>query len=127
MTLGQSMFVGLLILAAAVVLLQWWVGHRGRRAEGQPVPKLSGALGERLAEDVVLWFHSPTCAPCRVMQPEVDALVARGEAVAIDVTEDFETAKAFGVMATPTTVWVRGGVVRRVVTGRTTLRELNPG
>lgn len=117
----MSWGAAILVVVLAALLGLWVAGRMMARAarasEGRAVSELVGQTDDLVADDVVLWFHSPSCGPCKAMQPGVDPLVESGRARAIDVMQQPDIARAFSVMATPTTVVVRGGVVREVRTG----------
>lgn len=117
MTAGIGILAGCLLVVGAIVAVQLFAGRYARRLEGEPVPSLPGPLGERLRGDVVLWFHSATCGPCKAMEPGIRALEAQGLAIVIDAHTQVDVARAFGVMATPTTVVVQGGRIQRVRMG----------
>lgn len=114
---------GILILAVCLVGvgLAWglsqWLASRASTRIGQPVQDLLPDSDVASEPDTLLWFHSPTCGPCRAMEPAIQALIQAGRARAIDVTEQPEVARMFGVMATPTTVRVKHGQVEKVHTG----------
>jgi len=117
MSLGGSLLIVLLLGVAGVVGAQHLLERRSRSLEGSaipPLPPAHAALGEA---STLLWFHSPRCGPCRAMKPHVWELVDEGTATVVDVTQDAELARVFGVMATPTTIRIAGGQVRAVRTG----------
>lgn len=103
--------VGVLLVGAA---LQVWMEFRSQAARGRPVQGVAGVTGRGVE---VLWFHSPSCGPCRVMEPSVREVQRDHPVRIVDVTRDPEAAAKLGVMATPTTVVVRDGVVERVQLG----------
>jgi thioredoxin 1 len=118
-------------LIAALVLfvvgLRVFMVLRIKRQEGKPAPELSGKLGRaaRGRDRALFYFYSPGCAPCRPMTPVVRSM--RGNVHAVDITQDMDTARKFGVMATPTTVLVEQGVVQQILVGpqpESTLRAL---
>ena len=108
------LILGIVAVAVGLVVgLQLWLARQARALEGNQAPTVPGVEG-----DALYFFHSPTCAPCRAMEPAVHALAERDPRVhSIDVTQRLELARAFGVMATPTTISVKGGVVKQVRLG----------
>jgi thioredoxin 1 len=100
-----------------VVGLRVFMVLRIKRQEGKPAPELTGRLGRaaRGRDKALFYFYSPSCGPCKPMTPVVKAM--RGNVHAVDITQDMETARKFGVMATPTTVLVRHGVVQQILVG----------
>jgi len=114
-------FVGLAVASQAAMV------RKAQAQTGQPVPELPPPFETVAGDDVLLWFHSPSCGPCRAMEPAVRELMKEGKARSVDVTRHHAMAQAFGIMATPTTVHVRDGVVRGVKLGALSegaLREL---
>ena len=103
--------LGALFLALNVGL-QLWMARRAAALKGSRAPELTGELGTAVRGDAILFFHSPSCGPCRAMHPTVDRFAKTDARVkSVDVTLDGAAAMAFGVMATPTTIVVRDGVV----------------
>jgi thiol-disulfide isomerase/thioredoxin len=117
MSPGLALFLGIVSVFAVLGLVQWAFGRRARALQGQPVPDLPSAHADLAEADIVVWFHSPTCGPCKAMEPFVDALVEQGRARSVDVSTDLDVAMAFGVMATPTTIRLQNGRVTAVRTG----------
>jgi thiol-disulfide isomerase/thioredoxin len=114
---GIAILLGALVVFGGMIGMQWWMASKMRANEGKAAPPL-GDLGD--PEGRVVWFYGPNCGPCHAMRPAVDAL---GEqAILIDVSRHMDVARAYGVLATPTTVLVRGGRIAAVRPGR-----LSPG
>ncbi len=116
------------LLLAAGVLLALWAGWRlvawAQRRLAQPrAADLDGPL-------TLLYFHTPTCGPCRLIQaPILETLAAewRGAVTVrpVDVTADPEAAARYRVWTVPTTIWVdAAGVVRMVNNGVVTAETL---
>lgn len=103
MSAGVALLLGALALVAGLVALQ---ASLTRARVGQAAASL-GPLGD--PEGKLVWFHGPSCAPCRAMHPAVRALGDR--VIAVDVSEHLDLARAYGVMATPTTVRVHRGQI----------------
>jgi len=120
----------LLGLFVAFFGLQIFMVRRVRKQQGKPAPELAGPAGARVAggKAALFYFYSPACGACRAMTPVVRQLAQGDPGVfPVDVSQDMDTARRFGVMATPTTILVRGGVVERVLVGaqpEATLRGL---
>jgi thioredoxin 1 len=62
---------------------------------------------------VLLDFYQASCAPCRALEPRLDAFARRhaGElrVFQVDVDEDMATAQRFGVQSLPTLIVFRDG------------------
>lgn len=115
MSLGWILLIGTVLGFGGLFGMQWWMMRHARKAEGTPAPQLPGELGEAIRGSVLLWFHSPSCGPCKVMEPHVQAL--GDKARIIDVSRDPNAARAFNVMATPTTIRITDGQIERVQLG----------
>jgi len=101
--------VGLVVLGLVgfAVGLQLWLRYRVRSLRGKPAPVVPGTLGERIAHgsQLLVYFHSPGCAACRRWTPRLTELSRKnGNVQVVDVSRDWELARAFGVMATPSSV-----------------------
>jgi len=117
------MNIFLLIVAVLALLLlgvQVWARIKAGRMRGSLVPRLEGKLGRVLesGKPALIYFHSPGCRACSAMTPMVrDLQKERDDVFEINAAAEMETARAFGIMATPTTVSVSGGRVVDVVLG----------
>jgi thioredoxin 1 len=109
---------GMLAFVVSVLLfgagLQVWMAWKTQAVRGKAVTGVAGTTGQGVE---LLWFHSPGCGPCKVMEPSVRELAKSHAVRMVDVTRDPDAAAQLGVMATPTTVVLRGGVVERVQLG----------
>ncbi len=124
MSLGIALFLGSCLFLAALVAYRLLLGRLARRAEGRPLPAVDDPLLAELPPRVLLWFHSPTCGPCRAMEPAVRTLTARGLAIPVDVRRHLPLARACGVLATPTTILVDGGTLAAIRIGPAGLQQL---
>lgn len=115
MSMGMGILVGILLVVGFIVGSQWLLGRFAKRMEGQPVPPLEGEWAEIASGNAVLWFHSPSCGPCRQMHPYVRASGAHE--VDVSKPDAMAVAQAFGIMGTPTTVAIKDGQVMTVRMG----------
>jgi thioredoxin-like negative regulator of GroEL len=113
MSAGIWMLVGIGLGFAVLMGFQAALARQTRAAIGREVPASSPLAA---AEGRLVWFHAPTCAPCRAMHRDVLALGDR--VLEVDVSQRPDLAAAFGVMATPTTLRVQGGKVVAARAGR---------
>ena len=73
----------------------------------------------------MIYFYSPKCSPCRRMTPIIDQLSERHTCVyKVDILQDRETALAFNIRATPTTILIKDNRVLEVTLGAKTQTQL---
>lgn len=112
--------IAIVCLLLGMVLAQWWLKGKARRLEGSAAPALDPAIDTCLHERgrVLLYFHSPSCGPCRKMTPLIDAAATRhGNVFKLDVSQSLDIARKLGVMATPTTVLITGRQIASIDLG----------
>ena len=113
----------LYILAGIVglfFLAQFTLIWKMKRQKGKPAPSLPGAPGERIrtGERAIFYFFSPQCGACRSMTPVVEDLAKEHrEVFPVDISQQFEIARKFGVMATPSMVIVEDGKIQDYLIG----------
>jgi thiol-disulfide isomerase/thioredoxin len=112
--------IALTILAVVALLLlgQWLVLRRARRAEGQPAPDTSAVDQGIDAPRRVYYFYSAHCGPCRAIAPLIDRLREEyPNLIKVDVPVHLELARDFGIAATPSFIVVVEGMVSEVKLG----------
>jgi thioredoxin 1 len=111
------------IFAALLISLQLVIVVNARRRRGKRILGVGGPLGEAVnsGDRVLAYFYSTSCAECKTQTPIIDTLQKEYNNIfKVDVAEHFEAARAFGVLATPTTVMVDQGKVVDVYVGTRT-------
>jgi thioredoxin 1 len=101
-------------------LFQYAMIFKMRFKKGKPVPELSGNFQQAVKnhEKVLFYFYSPNCGACRPMTPVIEEFKKKEKNYfSIDVSKDFETARKFGIMATPSTVVVEKGTIKEFLVG----------
>lgn len=91
----------------------------------QKIKKMEGKQLSIIKEGLV-YFYSERCGACRMMKPEIEKLKEKMEVIEIDVgkAEGLKLAKEYGVMATPTTLLVKDGIIKKVFVGFTRHEEI---
>ena len=74
----------------------------------------------RSSQPVMIDFWSPTCGPCRMLEPIVIDLATEFDGkikvIEVNIADSPKVAQRFGVMATPTVLYLQGGrEIERVV------------
>lgn len=121
--MGKLLFAFILAGVALILGLQFWMKRKARGAEGRPVPE---GVDPSAGRTTLYYFFGARCGVCRGTTPIVDRLIAeQGDAVRkVDVAEQTDLARGFGVMGTPTFVTVRDGQVGKVILGAATEAQL---
>lgn len=120
MNFTTSLAVGLTIMFVLMIGLQKFLQAQMAKSKGQPAPQLDGDHGAAIAsnEASVFYFFTPSCNACRVMTPVVKKMATTNDKVfPVDVSQDMATAQKFGVMATPTTIVVKEGIIAEILVG----------
>ena len=111
------------IFASLLIVLQLVIVINSKRRRGRRILGVGGSLGEAVNSGgrVLAYFYSTSCSACKAQTPVIDTLQNEyANVFKVDVAEHFEAARAFGVMATPTTVLVDQGKVVDVYVGTRT-------
>lgn len=117
------MKIVLYIIAGLVMLFflfQFFMIFKMRFKKGKPAPQLGGQFKNAVDkyEKVLFYFHSPGCHACKPMTPVMNELDRRNKNYfCIDISRDFEMARKFGVMATPSTVIIEKGKIKDILMG----------
>lgn len=96
------------------------LAFKASKMRGKAAPSLSGKTGKYIGRGrpALFYFYSPHCGACAAMTPVIQKMSKKKNGVfPIDISRDMETARKFGVMATPTTILVRDGLVQDILIG----------
>jgi thioredoxin 1 len=105
---------GLMLLMPALTYLS------SRRLIGKSIDLCKDAPA-----NCMIYFYSKGCGPCRRMTPIVDQLADEHDNIfKVDVHTDPATAVKFGIRATPITVLVENHVVKKVLLGVKSKKQL---
>jgi thiol-disulfide isomerase/thioredoxin len=111
----MSIVAAIAVLFLGLVIgMQILVRYRAKAMQGRPVPAIPGPLGGQLtgAKSALLYFMSPSCGACRAWTPLLSALGKKNRNVhVIDVSVQYDVARALNVMATPSAIEIEDGRV----------------
>lgn len=124
------MYIFLSIVAffiIALVTLQLLTIKKAKRSKGKKLTGLTGTLKnlEKRGTKGLVYFYSPSCGACRAQTPVIKELQKQHSNIYdVDVSKDMNTARIFGIMATPTTINVQDGVIKEVLIGAKTKQAI---
>lgn len=108
------------VIVALFFGFQYFMVFKMRLKKGKAAPELSGSYGKAVKNNKtsLFYFYSPSCGACRSMTPLVENYTKNNpRCFKVDVSKDMETARAFGVMGTPSTVLVENGKITDFIVG----------
>jgi thioredoxin 1 len=118
------MQVFLYIVTGVIVVffsIQLFMFFKMKLNKGKHLTDLEGSAGEIIKSGgkSVFYFYSPNCGACLSMTPVIDRLSAKNKSIhKINILEDMNTARKFGVMGTPSLVVVEDGVINEFLVGQ---------
>ncbi len=70
-------------------------------------------------KDGIVYFYSQRCGACKLMTPQVESIKEKVQVLMVDVfsEEGSRMAKELGIMATPTTLIVKDGIILKSFVG----------
>ncbi|MCL5031169.1 MAG: thioredoxin family protein [Bacteroidetes bacterium] len=107
-------------LIALFLSMQFIMVFAAKRTKGKKLNGLSGKLKslEKNGSAGLVYFFSPSCRACKMQTPVIKDLQKNYKNVFdVDISKDLQTARIFGVKATPTTVAVKDGLISKVFVG----------
>lgn len=57
--------------------------------------------------DVLVDFFATWCGPCKMLAPELEEIKDRVQIIKVDIDENLELCKRFGVMSVPTLIYFK--------------------
>jgi thioredoxin 1 len=100
--------------------LQYLMVFQAKQSTGKKITGLQGRLKtlERNGSKGLVYFFSPGCRACKYQTPIIKELQSSEKNIFdVDISKDMETARVFGIKATPTTILVENGIVKQVLLG----------
>ncbi|WP_457567811.1 thioredoxin family protein [Desulfurobacterium sp.] len=121
-------FVAFLYLSFVILLRIYW-NFKSKRMKGKLLPVLQGEFSRLKKGKGIVYFYSPTCQPCKAMEPIIKKLVkdAKVRVVRVNVAEKPELARKFGILATPSEILVEDGKIVKVILGPATEGDIRKG
>jgi thioredoxin 1 len=110
-------FVGIIVL---FLLLQLSMLKAAKKSKGIKLSGLQGEIKvlEKQGTKGLVYFFSPSCHACKTQTPLIRDMKSDYKNIFdIDISKDFQTARIFGIKATPTTITVEDGMVSNVYLG----------
>jgi thioredoxin 1 len=107
-------------LILAFFLLQYGMVLKMRMKKGKPAPELTGSYAKALktGNKSLFYFYSPGCGACRPMTPLIEKMMKQYKNIfKVNISQDMDTARRFGVMGTPATILVRDGRIAEFLVG----------
>ncbi len=117
------MMIIIYVIAAFVLLifaLQLSTIISAKKSKGKKITGLHGKLKalEKNGSKGLIYFFSPACRTCKYQTPIIKELQAKNRNIYdVDISKDMQTARVFGIKATPTTVLIENGTVKEVLLG----------
>jgi thioredoxin 1 len=107
-------------IIALFLVMQFNMIRMAKKSKGIKLTGLRGELKvlEKKGSKGLVYFFSPSCHACKTQTPLIrDMKSVNKNIFDIDISKDFQTAKIFGIKATPTTITVEDGMVNNVYLG----------
>ena len=103
-----------------------FVQLRSHKLKGRPASALITLFPELegKGQAYLVFCHSGSCAPCRAMKPDVDALKEETNRVfKLDLSKHSHMALELGIRAVPTTLVIKDGVISQSVLGKKSKKD----
>ncbi|MEJ7555267.1 MAG: thioredoxin family protein [Aquificaceae bacterium] len=100
----------LLLFFGFMLSLRLYANLRSKKMQGRKID---------LITDGVVYFYSERCGACKLMKPEIERLKEKIKVLEFDVgkPEGFQKAQELGIVATPTTLVVKDGIIKKAFVG----------
>jgi len=93
---------------------------KAKKRVGQPIPEIDDEnLKSKLkSSKCYLYFWSPSCSKCKYQEKELSKIKDENvEIIHINIQEENNTAKIFGILGTPTIILVDRGIIKDILVG----------
>ncbi len=122
-------FVLIVFSLLFVVGLRFYWKWKAKSLKGRPLPEGIPNVNRLKKGKGVIYFYSPNCKPCQMVEPVYKKLskeLKKVSFIKVNVLENPEAARSVGILATPALVITREGKIEEVLLGPVsegTLRE----
>ncbi len=114
-------FIVILVIILIFIGIQFSIYLKSKRMIGNPVPfdKINESILEKIKnKKSVLYFYSPTCNNCKSQTPIIEKLKKEFDSIiSVNVNKDFNTAKTFRIMGTPSLLFLGTKNIERIYVG----------
>jgi thiol-disulfide isomerase/thioredoxin len=110
----------ILAIVVIILMLQFLMILAAKKSKGKKLSGLKGKLKglENNGSKGLVYFFSPSCHACKAQTPIIKELQSSNRNIFdVDISKDMETARIFGIKATPTTMIVENGTINHVLLG----------
>ncbi len=99
-----------LLFVGFLLFFKFYAIYKGKKLEGKPIDIL---------ENGILYFYSPRCGACKMMEKTINNFSHVTDVLKINVFDkkNENIVKSMNIMATPTTVVIKKGKVKKVFIG----------
>lgn len=115
----NSLVVFIIGFVIFVFFLRWRISQSEKKMQNTPLPEQFDS--SRLhPQGTLVFFHSHGCPPCRRMLPGIEQLAREhpGQVLSINLADEYETARAFHITGTPTTLWIENQTIAKAMLGQ---------
>jgi len=123
----EKLFVAAVLIVTVLLLIQLGLVWRMQKRVGKAVPDISALLGRSpvTGENVLVYFYNQRCHACRTMTPLVEEMHEQiTNVLRINITEQPQLTREFGITATPTIAMIENKMVRFMRAGPLRRKQL---
>ncbi len=116
-------FVIFVTYVVFVIGLRIYWNFKSKRMKGKELPILEGEFAKLRKGKGVIYFYAPNCRPCKMVEPVIKKLskeLKKVHFVRVNVAENPEVARKFGILATPAVIITKDGRMEDVLLGPVT-------
>jgi len=120
-----NLLVFIITIVAVLLFIRWRTRVATQKLLDYPTPGLVTDLPQH-PDGIVLFFHHPRCGPCKQVAKQIDCIVTTTpeRVLKINVAEEPGLTHAFGIRATPTTLFIKNNRVNKAFVGAVSLKKL---